>query len=628
MSLETKRIKELFGYARTLTKEQGVGVMAGRAVGFFKRRFFGKKARYLPSKQTLETQRADAAARADGWPTISILTPLYNTPPQFLQQFLDSVQAQTAPNWQLVLVDASDGAHPDVGETVRTRAAQDNRIVYAKIENKGIAANTNEAAKLAAGEYLALADHDDMLAPHAVYCMSKALAESGAAFAYSDEALFEKTPEHPRVGHFKPDYAPEYLMAVNYICHLAVFKKSLFDAVGGERPACDGAQDHDLFLRLIDEMQRRDPAAKPLHIPQVLYYWRVHAASTSGGTAAKPYVEKAAQKAVADHLAATGRQGRVEPGKFPGTCHVVWDIPEPQPLVSILIPNKDHTDDLEKCLHSIYAKTTYENFEVIVIENNSTDPATFAYYEKARQRYDGLKVVTYPGKGFNFSAINNFGRKAAEGDYLLLLNNDVEVVNGDWLTELLRQCAHPGGAAICGAMLWYPDETIQHAGIVTGLGGYAGHSHKYKKKGGSGYLFRTSTVQDFSGVTGACLLVKTAVYDEMHGLDEQFAVAFNDVDFCLRVRDAGYRIAWTPYAELIHYESKSRGGDEKDPVKAARFAAEQQRLYTIHGKENILDDPYYNPNLTRDREDFSESDDLRRLKEGRVTVRFRGGTLQ
>ena len=382
MSLETKRIKELFGYARTLTKEQGVGVMAGRAVGFFKRRFFGKRARYLPSKQTLEAQRADAAARADGWPTISILTPLYNTPPQFLQQFLDSVQAQTAPNWQLVLVDASDDAHADVGETVRTRAAQDKRIVYAKIENKGIAANTNEAAKLAAGEYLALADHDDMLAPHAVYCMSKALAESGAAFAYSDEALFEKTPEHPRVGHFKPDYAPEYLMAVNYICHLAVFKKSLFDAVGGERPACDGAQDHDLFLRLIDEMQRRDPAAKPLHIPQVLYYWRVHAASTSGGTAAKPYVEKAAQKAVADHLAATGRHGRVEPGKFPGTCHVVWDIPEPQPLVSILIPNKDHTDDLEKCLHSIYAKTTYENFEVIVIENNSTDPATSGLLQK------------------------------------------------------------------------------------------------------------------------------------------------------------------------------------------------------------------------------------------------------
>jgi GT2 family glycosyltransferase len=301
---------------------------------------------------------------------------------------------------------------------------------------------------------------------------------------------------------------------------------------------------------------------------------------------------------------------------------VKWDI-EGDPKVSILIPNKDHTADLEKCLQSIWKKTTWDNYEVIVIENNSTDPATFAYYEAAKQRYDGLRVVTYPEQGFNFSGINNFGRKAAAGEYLLLLNNDVEVLNGDWLTELLRQCAHKGGAAICGAMLYYPDDTLQHAGVITGLGGYAGHSHKYKQKGGSGYLFRTATVQDFSAVTGACLLVRASVYDEVGGLDEQFAVAFNDVDFCLRVRDAGYRIAWTPYAQLVHYESKSRGGDEKDPAKAARFAAEQQRLYAIHGKEDILDDPYYNPNLTRDREDFSESGDLRNLKEGKVTVRWR-----
>ena len=483
MSLETKRIKELFGYARTLTKEQGVGVMAARAAGFFKRRFFGKKARYLPAKQTLDTQRADAGQNAKNWPAISILTPLYNTPPQFLQQFLDSVQGQTSPNWQLVLVDASDAAHTDVERTVQARAASDPRIVYRKIENKGIAANTNEAAKLATGTYLALADHDDMLAPHAVYCMGKLLAETGADFAYSDEALFEKTPEHPRVGHFKPDYAPEYLMAVNYICHLAVFKKELFDAVGGERPECDGAQDHDLFLRLIDEMQRRDPAAKPVHIPQVLYYWRVHAASTSGGTGAKPYVEAAARKAVADHLAATGRHGTVEPGRFPGTCHVVWDLPDPEPLVSILIPNKDHTDDLEKCLHSIYAKTTYENFEVIVIENNSTDPATFDYYKRIPERYDNARVVMYKG-GFNFSRINNFGRKYAAGKYLLLLNNDIEVIGGDWLTQMAGECAQPG-VGICGAMLYYPDDTIQHAGIITGLGGYAGHSHKYHKRGGS-----------------------------------------------------------------------------------------------------------------------------------------------
>ena len=626
MNVRLKRAKELAGYAVQLTKDEGLGTMLARGAGFVKRRCFGKKARYLPAKKVLEAQRAELAGQtADscGLPAISILTPLYNTPEPYLREFLDSFVNQTAPNGQLCLADASDAEHDTVRQIVEEYQAKNQRIVYKKIENKGIAANTNAAAALATGEYLALADHDDILAPHAMYTMGKAilqLRERGEpdGFLYSDEALFSKSIQRPIVAHFKPDYAPDYLLCCNYICHLAVFQKALWDAVGGERPECDGSQDHDLFLRLIEQV------GGAAHVPQVLYYWRVHAGSTSGGTEAKPYVAAAAKKALADHLARTGRTGTVEDGLFPSTYRVKWDI-EGDPKVSILIPNKDHTDDLEKCLQSIWKKTTWDNYEVIVIENNSTDPATFAYYEKAKQRYDGLKVVTYPEKGFNFSGINNFGRKAAAGDYLLLLNNDVEVRNGDWLTELLRQCAHKGGAAICGAMLYYPDETLQHAGVITGLGGYAGHSHKYKQKGGSGYLFRIATVQDFSAVTGACLLVKASVYDEVGGLDEQFAVAFNDVDFCLRVRDAGCRIAWTPYAELTHYESKSRGGDEKDPAKAARFAAEQQRLYTIHGKENILDDPYYNPNLTRDREDFSESDDLRGLKAGKVTVRFRGG---
>ena len=626
MNVRLKRAKELAGYAVQLTRDEGLGTMLARGAGFVKRRCFGKKARYLPTKKVLEAQRAELAGQtADscGLPTISILTPLYNTPEPYLREFLDSFVDQTAPNGQLCLADASDGEHDAVKRIVEEYQAKNQRIVYKKIENKGIAANTNAAASLATGDYLALADHDDILAPHAMYTMGKAilqLRERGEpdGFLYSDEALFSKSIQRPIVAHFKPDYAPDYLLCCNYICHLAVFQKALWDAVGGERPECDGSQDHDLFLRLIEQV------GGAAHVPQVLYYWRVHAGSTSGGTEAKPYVAAAAKKALADHLARTGRTGTVEDGLFPSTYRVKWDI-EGDPKVSILIPNKDHTDDLEKCLQSIWKKTTWDNYEIIVIENNSTDPATFAYYEKAKQRYDGLKVVTYPEKGFNFSGINNFGRKAAAGDYLLLLNNDVEVRNGDWLTELLRQCAHKGGAAICGAMLYYPDETLQHAGVITGLGGYAGHSHKYKQKGGSGYLFRIATVQDFSAVTGACLLVKASVYDEVGGLDEQFAVAFNDVDFCLRVRDAGCRIAWTPYAELTHYESKSRGGDEKDPAKAARFAAEQQRLYTIHGKENILDDPYYNPNLTRDREDFSESDDLRGLKAGKVTVRFRGG---
>ena len=614
MNLKLKRMRELLGYARTLTKEQGAGAMLHRAAGFAARRLLPHRGRYLPSKKALAAQRAEDTSE---FPVICILTPLYNTPPKYLERFLGSVQAQTCGRWQLCLADASDEAHAYVGETVRRRAEADPRIRYRKIDNAGIAANTNAAAQLAEGPYLALADHDDELAPHAIYTMGRAIAEGEAAgakpqFLYSDEALFRRTPKDAYVGHFKPDYAPEYLMACNYICHLAVFEKSLFEAVGGERPACDGAQDHDLFLRMMDEMQRHDPAAAPVHLPQVLYYWRVHAASTSGGTGAKPYVVQAAQKAVADHLTAAGRKGSVEEGKFSGLCHVRWELPDPQPLVSILIPNKDHTDDLEKCLHSLYARTNYDRFEVIVIENNSTDKATFDYYKTLPQRYEDCRVVRYEG-GFNFSAINNFGRKAAKGDFLLLLNNDVEILSHDWLGEMVGEASQPGVAA-CGAMLYYPDDTIQHAGVITGLGGYAGHSHKYHRRGASGYMFRLATVQDYSAVTAACLLVRTEVYDALNGLDEEFTVAFNDVDFCLRIREAGWRIAWTPYAELYHYESKSRGSDEKDPVKKARFDAERARLYARHGRENILRDPYYSPSLSLDYEDFRESADLRNLK--------------
>ena len=419
MNVRLKRAKELAGYAVQLTKDEGLPTMVRRGAGFVKRRCFGKRARYLPAKKVLEAQRAEMAGKtaADcGLPTISVLTPLYNTPENYLREFLDSFVGQTAPNGQLCLADASDAAHGDVERIVKEYQQKNQQIVYKKIENKGIAANTNAAAQLATGEYLALADHDDILAPHALYTMGKAILQlrqrgEPDGFLYSDEALFTKSIQRPMVAHFKPDYAPDYLLCCNYICHLAVFRKALWDAIGGERPECDGSQDHDLFLRLVEK------TGGAAHVPQVLYYWRVHAGSTSGGADAKPYVAAAAKKALADHLARTGRTGTVEDGLFPSTYRVKWDIVG-EPKVSILIPNKDHTEDLEKCLHSIWTKTSWENFEVIVIENNSTDPATFAYYEKARQRYDGLKVVTYPDKGFNFSAINNFGRKAAEGDSL------------------------------------------------------------------------------------------------------------------------------------------------------------------------------------------------------------------
>ena len=624
MNQQAKRMRELCRYAVTVAREDGLPDVARRTAGFVKRRFLGKKARYLPAKKVLEAQRARyaGATRAScGLPSISILTPLYNTPPAYLRAFLDSFAGQTAPNGQLCLADASDEKHPEVGQIVREYQAKYQQIVYKKIENRGIAANTNAAAELADGEYLALADHDDVLAPHAMAAMGQAILDLRAAgspdgFLYSDEALFEKDIRRPITAHFKPDYAPDYLLCCNYICHLAVFRRELFLQLGGERSECDGSQDHDLFLRLAEAV------GGAAHLPQVLYYWRVHAGSTSGGADAKPYVAAAARRAIADHLARTGWKGTVEDGLFPSTYRVKWEI-EGEPKVSVLIPSKDHVDDLEKCLHSLYARTLWERYEVIVIENNSELPETFAYYKQALQRYDGLRVVRYPGKGFNFSAINNFGRKYASGQYLLLLNNDVEVTDGDWMTELLRQCARPGGGAVAGAMLYYPDDTIQHAGVITGLGGYAGHSHKYKKRGGSGYMFRAATVQDLSAVTGACMLVRTSVWDAVGGLDEGFAVAFNDVDFCLRVRDAGYHILWTPYAWLRHHESKSRGGDDKDPVKVRRFAAEQQRLYDRHGREDILDDPYYNPSLTRDREDFSESADLKALQEGKLRVRYR-----
>ncbi|MFI3168406.1 MAG: glycosyltransferase family 2 protein [Faecalibacterium sp.] len=617
MHLKIKRIRELFGYAIALTKEQGLFGMLGRGAGFFRRRFFGKKARYLPTKQVLAAQRDETAAEgyAAQYPVISVLTPLYNTPPKMLRDFLDSLRNQTAPNWQLCLADASDDAHAEVGQIVAEYMAKDARFAYCKIANDGISQNTNAAAALAKGEYLALADHDDILAPHAIYTVTKAIAharENGTedGFFYSDEALFAKSIQRPMVGHFKPDFALDYLLCCNYICHLAVFKKSIFDAIGGERKECDGSQDFDLFLRILAHTKTA------VHIPEVLYYWRVHAASTSGGVAAKPYVAAAAKKALADYLVATGQQGEVCDGLFPSTYRVKWEI-EGTPKVSILIPNKDHTDDLETCLASIYKETTWQNFEVIVIENNSTDPVTFDYYKQAEERYPNLQVVQYQAEGgFNFSAINNFGRAAASGDYLLLLNNDVEVMpgDGDWLAEMLRQLARKEGGALCGAMLYYPDGTLQHAGVITGLGGYAGHSHKYAKQGGSGYMFRAATVQNFSAVTAACLLVQAEVYDALGGLDEAFTVAFNDVDFCLRARDAGHRIIWTPYAKLTHYESKSRGLDEKDAAKKARFDGERARLYAQHTRAGILADPYYNPSLTKDREDFSESDDLRNLK--------------
>lgn len=591
------------GYAVQLTKDEGLPTMVKRGAGFVRRRFFGKRARYLPGKKVLEAQAAEMVGKTAencGLPTISILTPLYNTPENYLREFLGSFVNQTAPNGQLCLADASDDAHPEVERVVREYQRKNQRIVYKKVENKGIAANTNAAETLATGEYLALADHDDVLAPHAMYAMGKAvlqLREKGEpdSFLYSDEALFTKDIKKPMVGHFKPDYAPDYLLCCNYICHLAVFKRALYEQLGGERPECDGSQDHDLFLRLIEQ------TGGAAHLPQVLYYWRVHAGSTSGGTDAKPYVAAAAKKALADHLSRTGRTGTVENGLFPSTYRVKWDI-EGDPKVSILIPNKDHTDDLEKCLYSIWSKTEWDNFEVIVIENNSTDPATFAYYETLPNRFADCRVVYYKG-AFNFSAINNFGATFAEGEHLLLLNNDIEVLSSDFLRELLSYSQRPDVGAV-GAKLYYPDDTIQHAGVLMGINGSAGHSHKSYPRTAVGDMYRLVTTQNYMAVTGACLMTKASLYRAFGGLDEEkFAVAYNDVDYCLKLWQKGLLNVYTPRAEAYHYESKSRGLDTLSE-NAKRYEREKANFYAKYQQYIDNYDPYYNPHFNNLFENF------------------------
>lgn len=585
MRLRLKRMRELCAVFVSLVRQDGISSTVQRALGFARRRLKSKKGRFLPPKAVLESQRA---LDYSTWPHVSICVPVYNTPRAYLEQMWNSVAGQTCPNWQLCVADASDAAHAYVGEFF---AAKKN-VRYCKVANNGISANTNAAAQLAGGEYLALLDHDDVLAPHAVYEMLKAARQTGAAFLYSDEALFETSIERPSAGHFKPDFAPDYLNCCNYICHFAMFQAGLFHAVGGLDSACDGAQDHDLFLKLSER-------CTPVHVPKVLYYWRVHAGSTSGGTAAKPYVTAAAKRAIAAHLARTGAEGTVQDGLFPSTYKVDYTLAH-TPLVSILIPNKDHTEDLDKALRSILEKTDYPAYEVIVIENNSTQPQTFAYYETIARdaAYSRCRVVQYQGP-FNFSAINNTAARYATGQHLLLLNNDVVFTAPDSIREMLSYSQRPDVGAV-GAKLLYPDGTVQHAGVIIGLGGSAGHSHKGHPGDSSGDMYRLATAQNFSAVTGACLMVKKSLYDALGGLDEaNFAVAYNDVDFCLRLRAQGYVNVMTPFAAGTHYESKSRGPDTAGGERQARYEAERARFRQKYAPMLAEGgDPYYNPHFT------------------------------
>ena len=549
--------------------------------------------RHLPGEEELRRQRN---TRFPWSPKISIVVPLYRTKKEYLQQMIDSVKAQTYQNWELCLSDGSGEKSPLTG-ILRAAAAAEPRIrVIENQEQLRIAQNTNAALAAASGEYVAFMDHDDMLCPHALFECVKALNQDrDTDLLYSDEDKMSVKGTRFFEPHFKPDFNPDLLRTVNYICHLFVARRAFLEEVGPLRPEFDGAQDYDLILRCTEKTGRIR------HIPKILYHWRSHEQSTAENPESKLYAFEAGMRALSAHYERLGIPAKVSMGQYPG-LYRTWYEWEEKPLISIIIPNKDHVEDLERCIRSVEEKSVYRNFEYIIVENNSTEQATFDYYKELEKKNERVRVVYYEG-GFNYSRINNFGVSFAKGEYYLLLNNDTEVISPDWLWEMLGYCMRRD-VGIVGARLYYGDNTVQHAGVVIGFGGIAGHCFVQQPRESTGYCHRIICAQDYSAVTAACMMVKASVYAEAGGLSEDLAVAFNDVDFCLKVRSLGYLVVYNPYVELYHYESKSRGLEDT-PEKRERFAREIAAVEEHWPKIFETPDPYYNPNLTLKSQDFS-----------------------
>ena len=572
----------------TLRKEQ-------KPKGFFYRLFHKEPEKtddyeqwilkHRPDKKTLRKQKKTVFQKK---PLISIVVPLYQTPEPYLRELIDSVKAQSYENWQLCLADGS----PDdrLKGFLDRNYGKENRIVYRKLEqNGGISVNTNEAVMLATGEYLMLCDHDDTLEPDALYEITKAINEKDAPdVLYTDEDKVSMDGKHYFDPNFKPDYNLFRLRENNYICHIFVVKKALTDRVGLLRTEFDGAQDYDFIFRCCEE------ADKVVHIPKVLYHWRCHMDSTAADPESKAYAYQAGRRAIKEHYQRMGIDASVEMTERPGWYRSYVKIQD-NPKISIIIPNKDHIEDLELFLFSLTKRSTYKNYEILIVENNSEKPETFEYYKKLPDRYPKVKVLTWE-KEFNYSAINNFAAKQAEGVYLLFLNNDVEILTPQWMEEMLQICQQKD-VAITGAKLYYPDDTIQHAGVVLGLGGIAGHIMCKASREDPGYFGRTVTVQEISAVTAACMMIRTEDFWNAGGFDETFQVAFNDIDLCMKVRAAGKKIVFTPYAELYHYESKSRGLEDT-PEKQFRFDKEVKAFEAKWSEQLAKGDPYYSPNLS------------------------------
>ncbi len=527
---------------------------------------------------------------AHTFPTVSIVVPIYNTPVKFYEQMLQSCLQQSYENWQLCLADGSTD-NVDRGKYL----PEDSRICYRKLSgNLGIAGNSNEALSLAEGQWIALLDHDDILESSALAEMVEYALKTGADLVYSDEDKVSPDLKHYYEPHFKPDFNPDLLRSNNYICHLLMAKRELFAKVGGFLGEYDGAQDYDLILRLSEQ------AVKIAHLPRVLYHWRTHPASTAENPDSKPYAVQAGQRALQAHLERTGLHGTAKSTNRAGYYRVRYAVTG-HPKISILIPNKDQADLLSACIESIEKNTDWPDYEILVVENNSTTEEIRRYY-KELERDERVRILTWDG-AFNYSAINNFGVSHSTGDYVVLLNNDTTVITPDWLSEMAGICSRPE-VGVVGAKLFYPDDTIQHAGVVMKLAGCCGHIFYGAQREDPGRYARASVIQDFSAVTAACLMCRREVWERLGGLSTDFQVAYNDVDFCLRAREAGYLVVYTPYAQLYHYESRTRGYEDGSE-KQARFLREQQLLRERYPEYQEKGDPCYNPNLTLIAPDFS-----------------------
>ena len=589
------------------------------------------------SDEALAQQRESAGDFAQQ-PTFSIVIPVYATPEKFLRRMLDSIREQTYPKFEVCLVDATPYAKiqhdPAQGRTpqevLAEYAAADSRFRYETLaENLGIAENTNAAIRMATGDFIVLADHDDELEPQALYeCVRAINAHPDVQVLYSDEDKVDFEDIYYFEPHFKTDFNPDLLRSVNYICHLFVARRSLLDAIAEnaadgrkvyERSAYDGAQDYDLILRATEKAQAMESSFNALdqellrqgrftssniiHIPMVLYHWRAHQASTAQHPEAKLYAFEAGARAVYDHCKRIGLPvKKVEQGITYGFYHPIYE--NQQPLISVVIPNKDHTADLDKAISSLSAGN-YKNLEFIIVENNSDQAETWAYYEALPQRFLNVKVVKWDGP-FNYSAINNYGVQFTHGEYLLFLNNDIEEINPDSIDEMIGYVQRED-VGICGARLLYPDEDIQHAGVIMGMGGIAGAAFVRTHDSDLSYMHRAKCIQDYSCVTAACLLTKRSLFDAVGGFTEKLAVAFNDVDYCMKVRALGKLVVYNPYAKFYHYESKSRGMEDT-PEKLARFHSEILTFGTTW-KDILRDgDPYYSPALTFRKANFALKD--------------------